>query len=118
MKPTNNQYQDPTRKDWIMGIALLLIYLIVIGLGAFFLIPEYWYWWLLLFFMSTILMVINQNRNYACRCRECGHEFEVSFFVNLISPHGVDKEGSWQWVKCPNCKKRAKATVIKVIKDA
>lgn len=118
MKPTNNQYQDPTRKDWIMGIALLLIYLIVISLGAFFLIPEYWYWWLLLFFMSTILMVINQNRNYACRCRECGHEFEVSFLVNLISPHGVDKEGGWQWVKCPNCMKRAKATVIRVIKDA
>ncbi len=118
MKPTNNHYQDPTRKDWIMGIALLLIYLISIGLGAIFLIPEYWYWWLLLFFMSTILKVINQNRNYACRCRECGHEFEVSFPVNLISPHGVDKEGSWQWVKCPNCMKRAKARVIKVIKDA
>jgi hypothetical protein len=48
MKPTNNQYQDPTRKDWILGIALLLIYLIIISLGAFLLVPEYWYWWLLL----------------------------------------------------------------------
>jgi len=116
MKPTNNQYQDPTRKDWILGIALLLIYLIIISLGAFLLVPEYWYWWLLLVFVGTTLLVINQNRNYACRCRECGHEFETSFITNLISPHGVDKGGSWQWVKCPNCEKRAKATVIKVIK--
>ena len=118
MKPTNNKYQDPTRKDWISGIALLLIYLIVIGVGALLLIPKYWYWWLILMVVSTILLIIKQNRNYACRCRECGHEFEVSFLTNLISPHGVDKEGSWQGVKCPNCEKRAKATVIKVIKDA
>ncbi len=116
MKPTNSQYHDPTRKDWIMGIALLLMYLIVIGLGALILIPEYWYWWLLLFCISTILLVINQNRNYACRCRKCGHEFELGFRVNLISPHGVDKDGSWQWAKCPNCMKRAKTSVIKVSK--
>lgn len=118
MKPPHNQYQDPTRKDWISGIALLLVYLFVISAGAFLLIPEYWYGWLILILVSTILLVIQQNRNYACRCRECGHEFELSFLVNLISPHGVDKEGGWHWVKCPNCEKRGKATVIKVIKGA
>ncbi|HSQ26394.1 MAG TPA: hypothetical protein VLM80_04635 [Anaerolineales bacterium] len=118
MKTTKNKYQDPTRKDWILGIASLLIYLVLISVGALLLIPKYWYWWLILMFMSTILLVIKQNRNYACRCRECGHEFEVSFLANLVSLHGVDKGGSWQRVKCPNCKKRAKATVIKVIKDA
>jgi len=118
MKPTHHKYQDPTRKDWIFGIALLLIYVIIISVGAVLLIPEYWYWWLLLMFVSTILLIIKQNRNYACRCRECGLEFETSFLVNLISPHGVDKGGSWQRVKCPSCEKRVKATVIKVIKDA
>jgi hypothetical protein len=118
VKPINNKFQDPTRKDWILGIALLLIYLIIISVGAFLLIPEYWYWWLILMVVSTILLVIKVNRNYACRCRECGHEFEVSFLTNLISPHGVDKVGSWVWVKCPNCEKRLKAAVIKVIEDA
>jgi hypothetical protein len=97
---------------------LLLIYLIIISVGALLLIPEYWYWWVILMLLSTILLVIKQNWNYACRCRECGHEFETSFLVNLISLHGVDKEGSWQLVKCPNCEKRVKAAVIKVIKDA
>jgi len=116
MEPNKNQYQDPTRKDWLLGVALLLIYLIIITLGAFLLIPEYLYWWLLLMVVSTILLVIKQNRNYAYRCRECGHEFEISFLASLISPHGFDKGGSWLWVKCPNCENRAKATVIKVIK--
>jgi len=117
MKPTKNKYQNPTHKDWILGIVLLVGFLIVISLGTFLLIPENWYWWLLLMIVSTFLLVFIHNRNYACRCRKCGHEFEVSFLVNFISPHGVDKRGGWQWVKCPNCEKRAKATVIKVIKD-
>ena len=117
MKPTTNKYQNPTRKDWILGIALLLGTLMVIIIGAFLLIPTYWYWWLLLVIVSAILLIIYQNRNYACRCRECGHEFEVSLLTNIISPHGVDKKGGWQLVKCPNCKKRGKATTIKVIKD-
>ena len=116
MKPTNNKYRNPTHKDWIIGIALLMGYLIVISLSAILLIPEYWYWWLLLIIVSTFLLVIYQSRNYACRCRKCGHEFEVSFLTHLMAPHGVDKRGGWQWVKCPNCDKRAKATVIKVIK--
>lgn len=115
MKPTNNKYQDPTRKDWILGIGLLLSYLLVISLSAFILIPEYWSWWLLIFIISTMFLVIKQNINYACRCRACGQEFELSFLANLITPHGVDKEGSWQWVKCPQCEKRTKASVIKVI---
>ena len=116
MKLPNKEFRDPERKDWIFGIALLLIYLIIITVSAFLLVPRNWYWWLLLVSVSTILLVINQNRNYGCRCRECGHEFEISFFTNLISLHGVDKGGSWQWVRCPSCEKRAKATVIKVVK--
>ncbi|MCU0485597.1 MAG: hypothetical protein MUC85_05740 [Anaerolineales bacterium] len=112
----SKKYQDPTRKDWVSGIAVLLVYVIVISAGAVLLIPEYWVGWVALMLVSTILLVIRQNRNYACRCRECGHEFEVSFLANLVAPHGVDKGGGWQLVRCPNCKKRAKATVIKVIK--
>ena len=111
------KYQDPTRKDWINGIVLILVYLIVISFSAILLIPDNWIWWLFLFVASTFLLVLNQNKNYACRCRECEEEFEVSFLVNLTSPHGIDKEGSWQWVKCPSCNKRVRVTVIKVVKD-
>lgn len=117
MKQTNKKYENPTRKDWVIGIGLIILYLSVIGIGALYLIPKYWIWWLLIFLVSTILLVLNQNRNYGCRCRECGHEFEVTFITNLISPHGIDKKGSWQWVKCPSCKKRVRVTVIKVVKD-
>jgi hypothetical protein len=117
MKSVNNRFRDPTSKDWIAGILILLLYLVIILLGALLLVPDRWYWWLLLFIISTILLVLRQNRQYACRCRDCEYEFEVSFLTNLISPHGIDKEGSWMWVKCPRCQRRAKASVIKVIRE-
>jgi hypothetical protein len=117
MKSSQNKYQIPTRKDWVVGIILLVSYVLVIGVGAFLLIPRYWYLWLLLVFGGMFLMVLHQTKHYACRCRKCGCEFEISFFANLIAPHGVDKEGSWEWVRCPNCQKRTKATVIKIVKE-
>lgn len=109
-------YRDPTKRDYLIGIGLLLAYLIILALSGYFLIPKYWVWWSAIFIMSTIFLIINQNRNTACRCRDCGHEFEVSFLVNLTSPHGVDQEGSWQSAKCPNCGKRGRATVLKAEK--
>ncbi len=117
MKTTKPIYQDSTRKDWIIGISILVIYVMAISLAAFLLLPEYWYWWLFLVIGGMILLVLNQTKNYACRCRDCGDEFEISFFTNLLSPHGVDKEGNWQWVKCPNCEKRTRVTVIKIAKE-
>lgn len=112
-----NKYEDPTRKDWIIGIGLIILYLLVIVIGALVLIPDHWIWWLLMVLAGTLLLALNQQRNYAFRCRECGHEFELNFLSNLISPHGVDKKGSWLWVKCPSCKKRGKVSVIKIVKN-
>ena len=117
MKQTKKKYEDPTRKDWIIGIGLIVFFLFVIGIGADVLIPDHWIWWLSLVLVGTLLLTLNQNQNYACRCRECGHEFEVSFIANLTSLHGVDKQGSWQRVKCPGCKEKGKVSVIKVVKE-
>ncbi|HBX68735.1 MAG TPA: hypothetical protein DEH25_04970 [Chloroflexi bacterium] len=111
-----NKYQDPERKDWVIGIALLVIYVLAISLGAVCLLPEYWWGWLLIVFGGMLYLVLRQTKNYACRCRKCGHEFEISFLVNLLAPHGVDKEGSWEWVRCPACEKRTKSTVIRIVK--
>jgi hypothetical protein len=107
------KYQDPTLKDWITGIASLVIFVLVIAFGALFLFTDYWYIWPILVLGGTVILVLRQTKNYACRCRNCGHEFEISFLTSFLSPHGVDKQGSWQWVKCPGCQQRSKATVIK-----
>ncbi len=117
MRETKKKFEDPTRRDWVLGIFWLVIYLVVIGVGAFLLIPDHWFWWLVLVLGGTLLLTLNQNQNYACRCRSCGHEFQIGFLTNLISPHGVDKEGSWLWVKCPDCEEKGKVTVIRAVRD-
>lgn len=113
MMPSQPKYQDPTRKDWITGIASLVIFVLVITFSALLLFTDYWYLWLVLVLAGVIILVRRQTKQYACRCRECGHEFEISFATNLFAPHGVDKAGSWQWLKCPVCQKRTKVNVIK-----
>jgi len=113
VKIPSGKYQDPSRLDWVTGIASLVIFILMITFGALLLFTDYWYIWPILVVGGVIILVHRQTRRYACRCRSCGCEFEISFLTNLLSPHGVDRTGSWQWVKCPDCLKRRKVTVIK-----
>jgi len=113
--PLQPKYQDPTRKDWISGITSLAVFVLVITFGALFLFTDYWYLWLVLVVAGVIILVWWQTKCYACRCRVCGHEFEISFITNLLAPHGVDKTGAWQWLMCPICQKRTKVSVIKKV---
>jgi hypothetical protein len=117
MSKTRIKFEDPTRRDWVVGILYLVVFLVVIGVGAFLLIPDHWFWWLALVLGGTLLLALNQNKKYGCRCRSCGHEFKIGFFTNLISPHGVDKKGSWLWVQCPGCEEKGKVTVIRAVRD-
>lgn len=117
MTSSERKYQDPDRKDWIIGIASLIIFVFAITLGALLLFTDYWYLWPVLVVGGVVILVLWQTRNYACRCRNCEHEFEISFLTNLFAPHGLDGEGSWQWLKCPSCEKRTKVKVIKIAKD-
>jgi len=118
MEPSRKRFEDPTWRDWVIGIGLIVLFLIMIAVGAFLLIPDHWGWWLFLVFVGTLFLVFNQNRNYACRCRECGYEFKISFLANLTAPHGIDKQGSWLWVKCLNCERKGKVSVIRVVKGS
>ena len=117
MKPPSNKYQDPTRKDWIKGIASLVIFVVAITLGSLLLFTDYWYLWPILLVVGVLILVLRQTRQFACRCRTCGHQFDISFLSNLLAPHGVDQGGSWQWLKYPSCQKRRKVTVIKKVSD-
>ena len=117
MKQKTGKYEDPTPRDWVIGIGLIVIFLLVIGVGAYLLLPDHFIWWLVLVVAGILLLTVNQNRNYALRCRSCDHEFEISFLRNLISPHGIDKEGSWLWLRCPNCEEKGKVTVIRIVRE-
>ena len=65
---------------------------------------------------GLLLTVGWHTRMFAYRCRICGHEFEVSFWTDLFSPHWPSRDGGWKYLKCPACRRRTKAIVIEKAK--
>ena len=72
-------------------------------------------YFLLLALGSLYILVRWHNQTFGYRCKNCGHEFEISTFRNFISPHGIDMLGGWKYLKCPQCGSRTRARVIRKI---
>jgi uncharacterized C2H2 Zn-finger protein len=103
----------PTRKDYLRSIALILLYLAVISVSAFFLLVEYWYVWLVVVLAGLALLVNWHRSSTAYACPSCGHVFTISFLTDLFAPHGIDREGAWLLLRCPSCRQRQKTRVLK-----
>jgi len=102
------------RKDWVKIIGFITALIVVIIIGAIFLIPTYFYIWLILTFGGMVLFIIWHVKNFAYRCARCGHEFEISILTYFISPHGP----GWKYLKCPECQKRSRAILIKKVEKS
>lgn len=107
------KFTRPTWKDYARSMLYILVYLVVIGGGAFLLLPEYWIIWLVLVAGGLALLVSWHRRETLYQCPNCEHVYEISFWQDLIAPHGVDKDGAWLLLRCPNCRKRHKTRVLK-----
>ena len=106
------------RQDYIKSIVFLTIYLIMIGASAFLLLPKYWYLWGLIQISGLVLLVNWHKRETIYRCPNCDYLYEISFLADLTAPHGIDRDGPWLLLRCPNCRKRTKTRVLKKSLDA
>ncbi|MBN2044086.1 MAG: hypothetical protein JW757_03620 [Anaerolineales bacterium] len=103
----------PERGDYLRSIAYILFYVLIIGVGAVLLLPRHWYLWAVIV-MAGLIWLVNWHRTQTLyQCPNCGHIYQISFWTDLISPHGVDKDGGWLSLHCPNCKQRRKTRVLK-----
>ena len=109
----HHRYSKIEKEDWVKTFVYIAAFVAVLIVGSVLLLPSYWYLWLILVVGGLFLLVQWHAKNFAYRCPECGHEFEISTFTDFISPQGVSKSGSWKYLKCPNCHKRSRAMVIK-----
>ena len=107
------RFSEPTGQDWKKTGLLLVLYIIFITVTAVALISidELYGFiaWLILVLGGLLLLVGWVNHSYGYRCKNCIHEFEISLFTSLITPHGM----GWKYLKCPQCGKRTKAKVLK-----
>jgi DNA-directed RNA polymerase subunit RPC12/RpoP len=111
-------YRKPSRSDWTRAVIYLLVYIFAISAGAFLLLPQGSLGallWVVVVVGGLILLVRWHSRITAYRCSRCGHEFEISFLSDLISPHGIGSSGAWKYLRCPRCSRRIQAEVL--VKD-
>ena len=106
-------YREVTKSDWWRVGAYTLLAVAIIAITALILIPVAWpvglVVWLALFVSGDLFLLVRWHANStAYRCPACEHEFELSVFTDLVSPHVPDKK----YLKCPQCGKRNWATVL------
>jgi hypothetical protein len=107
------QAADPERRDVIRSVAFILVYVIVIGAGALLLLPKFWYIWIVLVILGMLILVNWHREQTAYCCPNCEHIYEISFLTDLTAPHGINRDGAWLLLRCPNCRQRRKTKVLK-----
>ena len=110
-----NKVTDPDLRDIIQSVVYIAIYIIVIGVSAFFLLPKLWYVWLAVVVVGMLILVNWHKQKTAYRCPNCEHLYEISFLTDLFAPHGIDREGGWLLLRCPSCRQRRKTKVLKKV---
>lgn len=102
-------YRKPGRRDWWKTLAFLAIYLAVLGLTSIYLLLSYL---VALAAAGLVILVSWHAKTTAYHCPKCGCEFEISIATDFLSPHGVNKEGGWKYLKCPNCFNRTRMQIL------
>lgn len=107
-----NKYKETTRSDSVRTLIYISIFLGVVVIGAVFLAPvnpPAGAVWIILSAGALFLLVRWHALTFEYQCAKCGHEFEISVFVDLFSLQGI----YWKYLKCPNCRQWSRAGVIR-----
>ena len=106
---SNYIYQEPTLKYRVLTVSIIILLSILISLGSFFIAPQVGY---ILFFLIIIgliaLLIFLHVKKTAYRCGSCGHEFEITFWKDLITAHSPGKK----LLTCPQCSHKDYATEV------
>ncbi|GAB6056476.1 hypothetical protein JCM15415_17920 [Methanobacterium movens] len=110
---------ETTTEDWKKTIIYLIVYLSSIVIAAILLLPLYWYIWVIIIVSGMIILAFSHSQKALYHCTNCGNEFQISIFTDLISPQGLGRDDSgktygWKYVKCPSCGTRMKAPIIQM----
>ena len=106
-------YRKPKQSDITEWLIFIGIYVATITLTSFLLLGAYWYVWFVLVAGGLFILVLWHKKSTAHHCPVCGDEFEITCLTYLFSSHGVTKEDDgWTYLKCPQCKNRAKMKIL------
>ena len=105
------RYREPNSGDWSARVLMVLLYIGVAAISAFFIFPQGTTGKILFAVIVTaglLLLLWWHLRSIAFRCESCGHEFELSWMSKITSPHAI----VWYEIRCPECRQRIRAKVL------
>jgi DNA-directed RNA polymerase subunit RPC12/RpoP len=107
-------YKEPSLSYKVLTTLGIISFILFIILGGFFLAPEIGNipFVLAILILLTVIIFLH-SKNTAYICKNCNHEFEISFWQDLSSAHVPGKK----MLKCPNCLYRDYATELVKIKN-
>jgi DNA-directed RNA polymerase subunit RPC12/RpoP len=95
---------DPIKAKKRLHLMFGIVYVIILVIAAFFLLPEYWYLWLV--FVAIVLMRLiswsSKKKNY--ECTSCGATFTQQKRPFSFIPKAADLYESEKTIKCPKCR--------------
>ena len=93
-------YRYPNLKEKLISYAFVVMTIAIIILSSFYVRPVYGLIvHLIVIFFTIFVLILWHARNTAYLCPNCDHEFEISFWQDLLSPAFFNKK----LLKCPKC---------------
>jgi len=81
----SSSFREPELKDRVLLTVILLAVVLIIALGGFFLLEKIgtFFYLILNIFIEIALLILWHSNMRAYRPKNCGFEFEISFFQDL-----------------------------------
>lgn len=102
-------YKEPSLSYRVLTSLIIISFILLTIFGSFFLAPVIGYFpFYFAIFLLLALLIFFHSKNTAYICKNCNHEFEISFWQDLISAHTPGKK----MLKCPECSYKDYATEL------
>lgn len=101
--------REPNKSDAILTMVLVAVFIIGIVAILYMSWPKDILAGCILVAGCLLLLIRWHSRTFGYRCANCDEDFEISMLKDLFSFQGVNKQGSWKYLKCPNCGLRTTA---------
>ena len=95
---------DPIKARKRLHLVFGLVYVIILAIAAFFLLPDYWHLWLVLVAIVLMRLISWSSKKQNYECTSCGATFIQQKRQFSLVPKAADLYESEKTIKCPKCR--------------
>lgn len=108
LKLPDSIYREFNKHDLIKYIFFIFLTIVVALLDGFYILPLSVPLYFIVLIFVIYILILWHSRTIAYHCKNCQHEFEITFWQDLFSAHLPTRK----YIKCPKCEERTWATAL------